>query len=147
MKTSLITKATILLIGDLPLASEVFKLFWKHKDEVHIIGVLVQHPDKKFVNDPFEEKRNLFEVATSHGVPIYYSVAEVLYRMRQHNIYGRRYFYPLISDFPMYRGLPSAQRDNLPAANRIANQVICLPIYPGLTIEEVMFIVSIINYY
>ncbi|EDZ95788.1 DegT/DnrJ/EryC1/StrS aminotransferase [Limnospira maxima CS-328] len=66
-------------------------------------------------------------------------------QLRQHNIYGRRYFYPLISDFPMYRGLPSAQQDNLPVANRIANQVICLPIYPELTIEEVMFIVSILS--
>ncbi len=66
-------------------------------------------------------------------------------RMRQHNIYGRRYFYPLISDFPMYRGLPSAQRDNLPAANRIANQVICLPIYPGLTINNIKNVVKIIT--
>jgi dTDP-4-amino-4,6-dideoxygalactose transaminase len=53
-------------------------------------------------------------------------------RLREHGIFGRRYFYPLISDFPMYRGLPSARRENLPVANAIAEKVLCLPIYPGL---------------
>jgi dTDP-4-amino-4,6-dideoxygalactose transaminase len=58
-------------------------------------------------------------------------------RLREHNIYARRYFYPLISDFPMYRGLPSAQRSNLPVASAVAEQVLCLPIYPGLTDAQV----------
>lgn len=57
---------------------------------------------------------------------------EVYYKLREENIYCRRYFYPLISDFPMYKNLPSATRENLPVANRIAGQVICLPIYPDL---------------
>ena len=49
----------------------------------------------------------------------------------------RRYFYPLISEFPMYRGLPSANRDNLPLATKAARQVLCLPIYPDLEREVV----------
>ncbi len=53
-------------------------------------------------------------------------------RLKEHNIYARRYFYPLISDFPMYRGLPSAKQENLPVATEMASQVLCLPIYPGL---------------
>lgn len=53
-------------------------------------------------------------------------------KLRANGIYARRYFYPLISDFPMYRGLPSAHRDNLPVASVMARQVLCLPIYPGL---------------
>lgn len=53
-------------------------------------------------------------------------------RLRGHGIHGRRYFYPLISDFPMYRGLQSATRANLPVAAGIAEKVICLPIYPNL---------------
>lgn len=65
-------------------------------------------------------------------------------KLREHNIYGRRYFYPLISEFSMYRGLPSACPDNLPVANRIANQVICLPIYPGLNQQQVETISSLI---
>ncbi|MGV8050826.1 MAG: DegT/DnrJ/EryC1/StrS family aminotransferase [Anaerolineaceae bacterium] len=52
--------------------------------------------------------------------------------LRQKNIYARRYFYPLISDFPMYRALPSAKKSNLPVASASADKVLCLPIYPGL---------------
>ena len=65
--------------------------------------------------------------------------------LKTHDIYGRRYFYPLISDFSTYRGLPSASKDNLPIANRIANSVLCLPIYPGLSEESVKKIIQIIS--
>lgn len=53
-------------------------------------------------------------------------------KLKRNNIHPRRYFYPLVSDFPMYRGLPSANHDNLPVAKQAADQVLCLPIYPGL---------------
>lgn len=53
-------------------------------------------------------------------------------KLKQNNIYGRRYFYPLISEFPMYKGLDSANPDNLKTAQQIADKVICLPIYPNL---------------
>lgn len=66
-------------------------------------------------------------------------------KLRDNNIYARRYFYPLISDFPMYRGLPSAAPSNLPVARKAANEVICLPIYPGLDISEIDKIVSLIT--
>ncbi|HBA54165.1 DegT/DnrJ/EryC1/StrS family aminotransferase [Syntrophorhabdus aromaticivorans] len=64
---------------------------------------------------------------------------------RQHGIFPRRYFYPLISEFPMYRGLPSAQQSNLPIARKVAHQVLCLPIYPALKDESIMRIISIIR--
>lgn len=64
--------------------------------------------------------------------------------MKKHNIYGRRYFYPLISTFSTYRGLESATRENLPVATRIAEQVICLPMYYGLTDGDVERIVKCI---
>jgi len=57
-------------------------------------------------------------------------------RLKSHNIHARRYFYPLISSFPMYRGLPSAATHLLPNANMLAKQVICLPIYPSLRAED-----------
>ncbi|WP_297458242.1 DegT/DnrJ/EryC1/StrS aminotransferase family protein [Ferrovum sp.] len=57
-------------------------------------------------------------------------------RLKQHNIHARRYFYPLISEFPMYRGLPSACQENLPKASEIASRVLCLPIYPALDEQE-----------
>jgi len=61
-------------------------------------------------------------------------------KLKETGVHPRRYFYPLISDFPMYRGLPSAHRDNLPVASAAAQQIICLPIYPDLeisTVEEI----------
>jgi len=66
-------------------------------------------------------------------------------KLKDHNIHPRRYFYPLISDFPMYRGLPSAQRENLPVAHDAANRVLCLPIYPNLSEENIERIVNLIK--
>jgi dTDP-4-amino-4,6-dideoxygalactose transaminase len=65
-------------------------------------------------------------------------------KLRKRGIFPRRYFYPLISDFPMYRGLPSAARSNLPIARKTADQVLCLPIYPSLDSESITRIVSTI---
>ncbi|MDN3920944.1 DegT/DnrJ/EryC1/StrS family aminotransferase [Roseateles violae] len=67
------------------------------------------------------------------------------FRLRQHDIYARRYFYPLITDFPMYRGLASASPSNLPVAKKIAEQVICLPIYPNLTEADQSRIIAVIR--
>jgi len=57
---------------------------------------------------------------------------EVYAALKERGIHPRRYFYPLISEFPMYRGLPSSHRDNLPNATKAASQILCLPIYPDL---------------
>lgn len=69
---------------------------------------------------------------------------ELFQKLRDNNIYARRYFYPLITEFPMYRGLPSAVHANLPVANRVAGEVICLPIYPDLPSELVTYISQLI---
>ncbi|HMW54778.1 MAG TPA: DegT/DnrJ/EryC1/StrS family aminotransferase [Accumulibacter sp.] len=70
---------------------------------------------------------------------------DALYEHMQNNgIFGRRYFYPLISEFPMYRGIPSAAPSNLPVASDVARKVICLPIYPNLTEMEQDRIINII---
>jgi len=58
-------------------------------------------------------------------------------RMREQGVFARRYFHPLISSFPMYRGLPSAASTNLPVATRMAQQIICLPIYPAMSDADV----------
>lgn len=77
--------------------------------------------------------------------PEYGISRDALYaKLRESGIHARRYFYPLISDFPMYRGLPSATASNLPVATRIAQQVICLPIYPGLASSDVMRVIDVI---
>jgi dTDP-4-amino-4,6-dideoxygalactose transaminase len=64
--------------------------------------------------------------------------------MKRNNIFPRRYFYPLIADFPMYRRLPSAQKANLPVANDAADRVLCLPIYPSLEQAQIEKIASVI---
>jgi dTDP-4-amino-4,6-dideoxygalactose transaminase len=66
-------------------------------------------------------------------------------KLREHGIFARRYFYPLISEFPMYRGLTSAAPANLPVAKKVSEQVLCLPIYPDLGGESIARIVSIIK--
>lgn len=63
-------------------------------------------------------------------------------RLKAAGIYARRYFYPLISSFPMYRDLPSASPRNLVEADRVAQQVLCLPIYADLAIETVERVVK-----
>lgn len=66
-------------------------------------------------------------------------------KLKRHNIFARRYFYPLISQFPMYRELPSAQPENLPIATDVSNRVLCLPIYPALSDGEQRNIINLIE--
>jgi len=66
-------------------------------------------------------------------------------KLKTYNIYGRRYFYPLISSFPPYRKLRSAARKNLPVAHDTASKVLCLPIYPDLELAIVEYISGIIK--
>ncbi len=70
---------------------------------------------------------------------------ELYFRLKEEGILGRRYFYPLISEFDTYKGLPSAGPENLPVATRMAQQVICLPLHHQLEKEEVERIIEIIK--
>lgn len=69
---------------------------------------------------------------------------ELYNKLKSFNVFGRRYFYPLISQFPTYRGLPSAKQENLAVASRVSEQVICLPIYSNLPFEKLERIIEII---
>jgi dTDP-4-amino-4,6-dideoxygalactose transaminase len=64
--------------------------------------------------------------------------------LKSQNILARRYFYPLISNFPVYKGLESSNRENLPIATKLADQVLCLPMYADLTDEDVKRIMKIV---
>lgn len=66
-------------------------------------------------------------------------------RLREHEIHVRRYFYPLISDFPMYQDLPSATPANLPKARAAANSVLCLPMSSNLSVDDAARVVSCIG--
>lgn len=62
---------------------------------------------------------------------------ELYFKMKERNVLGRRYFYPLISTFTTYRGLDSARPENLPLAHKMADSVICLPMHHALSDEDV----------
>ena len=68
---------------------------------------------------------------------------ELYFKMKEQGILGRRYFYPLISTFSTYRGLPSATPENLPVATKMANQVICIPIHHTMSDDNID---KVINY-
>ena len=69
---------------------------------------------------------------------------ELYEKMRSHNVLGRRYFYPLISTFSTYRGLPSAAPVNLPKAHQVADSVICLPMHHELSAGDVDRVLELI---
>ena len=62
---------------------------------------------------------------------------ELYAKMKEANVLGRRYFYPLISEFSTYRGCQGADRANLPNAHKMADSVICLPMYHTLSDEDI----------
>jgi dTDP-4-amino-4,6-dideoxygalactose transaminase len=78
--------------------------------------------------------------------PNYPLSRDALYeKLKGQEIFSRRYFYPLITDFPMYRELSSAKSGSLPQAVDVAQKVLCLPIYPSLTDDQIATIVKIIK--
>ena len=70
---------------------------------------------------------------------------ELYFKMKDANVLGRRYFYPLISAFSTYRGLESARPENLPNAHKMANSVLCLPMHHALSEEDIERIIAIIT--
>lgn len=69
---------------------------------------------------------------------------ELYFKMKEKNVLGRRYFYPLISEFSTYRGLESARPENLPNAHRMADSVICLPMHHELSDEDIDRILKLV---
>ena len=65
-------------------------------------------------------------------------------KLKEHNVYGRRYFYPLISTFSAYKGLESARPENLPIAHKLADQVLCLPMFAGLDNDSIDRIIDVV---
>lgn len=70
---------------------------------------------------------------------------ELYFKMREVNILGRRYFYPLISEFSVYKGLPSSVKENLPNAHKMADRVICLPMHHEMSEIDIDRVIEIIK--
>lgn len=100
----------------------------------------------RFLADEQEVRHNysyfpVFVDATKYGM----TRDELYFKMKDQSVLGRRYFYPLISEFSTYRGLESAGRKNLPVAHRMAESVICLPMYHSLREDEINRVIEVIN--
>jgi len=103
-------------------------------------------PGIRFLNDIEGVRHNysyfpIFITEKEYGMS-----RDALYaKLKENNILGRRYFYPLISNFPVYRGLESARPENLPVATKLAEQVLCLPMYADLSDDDVARVLEVIK--
>ncbi|MDO5687271.1 MAG: DegT/DnrJ/EryC1/StrS family aminotransferase [Neisseria sp.] len=70
---------------------------------------------------------------------------ELYFKMRENYVLGRRYFYPLISEFATYKNLPSSTKSNLPTAHKVADSVICLPMHHEMANIDVLQICNLIK--
>jgi len=66
-------------------------------------------------------------------------------KFKEYNVFTRKYFFPLCSDYPCYRYLPSAARSNLPVAQKISKEILCMPLYGKLTIDDIEQICSMLK--
>lgn len=117
--------------------SEVAKYYRTHLKEVSGITFFEDMPNVRHNYSYFP----IFVDAQSYG-----QTRDQLYmRMKAKGILGRRYFYPLISDFNTYKGLPSASVNNLPNAHHMANSVICLPMHHELSNDDIESIIKCVK--
>ena len=117
----------------------------RHQVAIKYRNALRGVPGLRFFDDMPGVRHNysyfpIFINAEEFGV----SRDDLYLKMKEANVLGRRYFFPLISTFSTYRGLPSAAPENLPVATRLANEVICLPMHHELSDDEVSKVISLI---
>ena len=118
--------------------AEISTIYKSSLNNIPGISVLPEHPDITNFNNSYfpifimEEK---YEKSRD----------ELYFYLKENNIYCRRYFFPLISEFQIYKGLESTTKKNLPIAHKMANEVLCLPIYPNLELHIVEKIIDYIR--
>ena len=110
----------------------------RHQVAIRYREALRKIPGIRFFDDMPRVKHNysyfpIFVNAEQYGM----TRDELYFKMKEQGVLGRRYFYPLISTFSTYRGLPSAVPENLPVATKMANEVICLPMHHALSEEDI----------
>lgn len=105
---------------------------------VNVHGITIYQHDSN-ANSNF----SYFPILVEDDYPL--SRDQLYDKLKANNILSRRYFYPLISNMPMYRGLSSATVANLPQANKLADKVLCLPIFSTLTEIEQQAVIDLIK--
>lgn len=103
----------------------------------NIDGITCLNEDREVITN-----YSYFPILVQKNYPL--SRDELHEKLKSQGIFSRRYFYPLISEFPIYRDLPSSREENLPVASSIAKKVLCLPIFPELAIFEQQRIIQAI---
>lgn len=114
--------------------------FDKYRDALHGISGISYFEDIPGVRHNYSYFP-IFVDAEKYGM----TRDELYFKMQENGIYGRRYFYPLISTFPTYRGLPSSSKDNLPNATKMADEVICLPMHQSLSDDDIQRVLMYIR--
>ena len=117
----------------------------RHQEAIRYREALRGIPGIRFFDDMPGVRHNysyfpIFVNADEYGM----TRDELYFKMREQGVFGRRYFYPLISTFSTYRGLDSANPENLPVATRIADEVICLPMHHALSEGDVERVIDCI---
>ena len=117
----------------------------RHQVAIKYREALRDVPGIRFFDDMPDVRHNysyfpIFVNAEEYGM----TRDELYFKMKEQGVLGRRYFFPLISTFSTYRGLPSAAPENLPVANKIANEVICLPMHHALSDNDINRILGLI---
>jgi dTDP-4-amino-4,6-dideoxygalactose transaminase len=117
-----------------------FKIAETYKKELEEV------PGIRFINVNPEVKNNYAFLPILVDESKFGKSRDFLYNhLKKNGIYTRRYFYPLISEIPMYMDLPSASKKNLPIATKISKQILCLPIYPEIENDTILRIVELIK--
>lgn len=116
----------------------------RHRVAMQYRDALKNVPGLRFFEDMPGVKHNYSYFPVFINAEDYGMTRDQLYfKLKESNILGRRYFYPLISTFEPYRALPSSTAENLPVATRIADEVICLPMHHELTDSDVERVLDI----
>lgn len=101
----------------------------------------------RYLDDSFGVKHNYSYFPIFVSEREYGMSRDALYeKMKSVGIYGRRYFYPLISTFSTYKGLESSRKENLPNAYKMADEVICLPMHHDLNQADIEKVLNSIMY-
>jgi dTDP-4-amino-4,6-dideoxygalactose transaminase len=115
---------------------EVVKLYREAIDRIEGLSYLAEQPGIRYNYGYFP----IFVDSTKYGMS-----RDALYaKMQDQNIFGRRYFYPLISTFMPYNTYPSSATANLPVATKMADEVLCLPMHHALSDEDVQRVIKCI---
>lgn len=118
----------------------------RHRVAVQYREALKNVPGVRFFEDMPGVKHNYSYFPVFINAEEYGMTRDQLYfKLKESNVLGRRYFYPLISTFEPYRTLPSSAAENLPVATRIADEVICLPMHHELSEADVERVTGIIK--